>query len=39
MLKPLFGAFPTDKRIAGIHSIPITKDGSLVMVWDKNEKI
>jgi 8-oxo-dGTP diphosphatase len=38
MLKPLFGQFPTDKRIAGIHSVPITKDGSLVMVWDKNEK-
>jgi len=38
MLKPLFGEFPTDKRIAGIHSIPITDDGSLIMVWDKNEK-
>lgn len=38
MLKPLFGAIPTDKRIAGIHSIPITQDGSLIMVWDKNEK-
>jgi 8-oxo-dGTP diphosphatase len=38
MLKPLFGEFPTDKRIAGIHSIPITEDGFIVMVWDKNEK-
>ncbi|WP_274366237.1 NUDIX domain-containing protein [Paenibacillus thermotolerans] len=38
MLKPLFGEFPTDKRIAGIHSIPITEDGSIVMVWDKHEK-
>jgi 8-oxo-dGTP pyrophosphatase MutT (NUDIX family) len=38
MLKPLFGVFPTDKRIAGIHSIPITEDGSFIMVWDKNEK-
>lgn len=39
MLKPLFGGvFPTDKRIAGIHSIPVTDDGSLIMVWDKNEK-
>jgi hypothetical protein len=38
MLKPLFGVFPTDKRIAGIHSIPITEDGSIIMVWDKNEK-
>ncbi|MFD2611363.1 NUDIX domain-containing protein [Paenibacillus gansuensis] len=38
MLTPLNGKFPTDKRIAGIHSIPITEDGSIVMVWDKNEK-
>ena len=32
MLKPLFGVLPTHKRIAGIHSIPITDDGSLIMV-------
>jgi 8-oxo-dGTP pyrophosphatase MutT (NUDIX family) len=38
MLRPLNGALPTDKKIAGIHSIPITGDGSLVMVWDRNEK-
>jgi 8-oxo-dGTP diphosphatase len=38
MLSPLNGDFPTDKKIAGIHSIPITVDGSIVMVWDKNEK-
>ncbi|MFD0712991.1 NUDIX domain-containing protein [Paenibacillus sp. GCM10027626] len=38
MLRPLNGTLPTDKRIAGIHSIPITDDGSIVMVWDKNEK-
>ncbi|CAN7499270.1 NUDIX domain-containing protein [Paenibacillus sp. LjRoot153] len=30
--------FPTDKRIASIHSILITDDGSLIMVWDKNEE-
>ncbi|MEC0243620.1 NUDIX domain-containing protein [Paenibacillus dokdonensis] len=38
MLSPLNGSFPTDKKIAGVHSIPITDDGSIVMVWDKNEK-
>lgn len=38
MLRPLSGSFPADKRIAGIHSIPITEDGSIIMVWDKNEK-
>ena len=38
MLRPLNGTFPTDKKIAGVHSIPITEDGSIVMVWDKNEK-
>ncbi|WP_435171661.1 NUDIX domain-containing protein [Paenibacillus glycanilyticus] len=38
MLKPLFGVWPTDKRIAGIHSIPVTSNGYIVMVWDKYEQ-
>ncbi|MFC5651140.1 NUDIX domain-containing protein [Paenibacillus solisilvae] len=38
MLSPLNGTFPVDKKIAGVNSIPITEDGSIVMVWDKNEK-
>ncbi|WP_339205528.1 NUDIX domain-containing protein [Paenibacillus sp. FSL K6-3182] len=29
---------PTDKRIAGIHSIPLLEDGSIMMVWDRNEQ-
>ena len=29
---------PTDKRIAGVHSIPVLEDGSIVMVWDRNER-
>lgn len=29
---------PTDKRIAGAHSIPVTEDGSIVLVWDRNER-
>jgi 8-oxo-dGTP diphosphatase len=38
MLRTLNGNIPSDKRIAGVHSIPITDDGSIVMVWDRNEK-
>lgn len=29
---------PKNKKVAGIHSVPITDDGSVIMVWDKNEK-
>ncbi|MEK8127715.1 NUDIX domain-containing protein [Paenibacillus filicis] len=36
MLKPI-SEFPCDKRIAGIHSVPITDDGMVIMVWDKHE--
>lgn len=38
MLIPLNGAFPTDKTIAGIHSIPVAEDGAIIFVWDKYEK-
>ncbi|RJE88388.1 NUDIX hydrolase [Paenibacillus sp. 1011MAR3C5] len=38
MLKPLNGTFPSDKTIAGIHSIPVAEDGSIVFVWDKHEQ-
>ncbi|MCM3628669.1 NUDIX hydrolase [Paenibacillus glycanilyticus] len=38
MLKPLCRVWPTDKRIAGIHSIPVTEDGLIVMAWDKYEQ-
>lgn len=37
MLKRL-GELPSDKRIAGVHSIPVLEDGSIVLVWDRNEK-
>jgi 8-oxo-dGTP diphosphatase len=30
---------PTDKRIAGVHSVPLLDDGSIVMVWDRNEQV
>ncbi|KIL39445.1 NUDIX hydrolase [Gordoniibacillus kamchatkensis] len=30
---------PTDKTIAGVHSVPLLDDGSIVMVWDRNEQV
>ncbi|MFB5087708.1 NUDIX domain-containing protein [Psychrobacillus sp. PGGUH221] len=30
---------PKDKRIAGVHCIPITETGSIMMAWDKDELI
>ena len=30
---------PTDKRIAGVHCIPITDQGTTVMAWDKEEQV
>ncbi|WP_082112315.1 NUDIX hydrolase [Paenibacillus sp. DMB20] len=37
MLKAIH-EYPKDKKIAGIHSLPITEDGSVIFVWDINEK-
>lgn len=30
---------PTDKRIAGVHSVPLLEDGSIIMVWDRNDQL
>jgi 8-oxo-dGTP diphosphatase len=30
---------PTDKRVAGVHCIPVLDDGSIIMVWDKEEQL
>ncbi|MFD2446864.1 NUDIX hydrolase [Bacillus sp. CGMCC 1.16607] len=30
---------PTDKSIAGVHCIPITENGMVVMAWDKEEQV
>lgn len=38
MLKEI-ADLPTDKRIAGVHCVPITQDGNIVMAWDKEEKV
>ncbi|WP_020615528.1 NUDIX hydrolase [Paenibacillus daejeonensis] len=37
MLNPI-NSYPNDKKIAGIHSLPITEDGSIILVWDINEQ-
>jgi 8-oxo-dGTP diphosphatase len=29
---------PQDKKVAGVHCLPLTGDNLLVMVWDKEEK-
>ena len=38
MLKAI-SALPKDKRIARVHCVPIMKDGSIVMAWDKEEQL
>lgn len=37
MLTPI-SEIINEEKIAGIHSIPINNDGTICMVWDKNEK-
>ncbi|MFY3790175.1 NUDIX domain-containing protein [Ureibacillus sp. MALMAid1270] len=38
MLKAL-SVIPEDKRIAGVHCVPIMENGSIVMAWDKDEQV
>ncbi|GGG59351.1 NUDIX domain-containing protein [Paenibacillus radicis (ex Gao et al. 2016)] len=38
MLKKI-DKLPIDKRIAGVHCVPLLEDGSIVMVWDKDEQV
>ncbi|WP_313891819.1 NUDIX domain-containing protein [Psychrobacillus sp.] len=38
MLKAIID-LPDDKKIAGVHCIPITKNGAIVMAWDKEEQL
>ena len=38
MLKAI-SVLPEDKRIAGVHCIPIMENGSIVMAWDKEEQL
>lgn len=30
---------PDDKRIAGVHCIPIAENGTIVMAWDRDEQL
>lgn len=36
MLKRI-SELPTDKKVAGVHCLPLTDDNLVVMVWDKEE--
>lgn len=38
MLKEI-SVLPKDKKIAGVHCVPIMENGSLVMAWDKEEQL
>ncbi|MGN7477984.1 NUDIX hydrolase [Solibacillus silvestris] len=38
MLKAI-PVLPEDKRIAGVHCVPLMADGSIVMAWDKEEQL
>ncbi|WP_342527679.1 NUDIX domain-containing protein [Chryseomicrobium sp. FSL W7-1435] len=38
MLKSI-NVLPEDKKTAGVHCVPITENGSLVMAWDKEEDL
>lgn len=38
MLKSI-SVIPEDKRIAGVHCVPIMENGSIVMAWDKDEQV
>jgi 8-oxo-dGTP diphosphatase len=30
---------PTDKRIGGVHCVPVLDNGHMMMVWDKDEQV
>ena len=38
MLKAI-SVLPEDKKIAGVHCVPIMENGSIVMAWDKEEQL
>ncbi|HWL25623.1 MAG TPA: NUDIX domain-containing protein [Ureibacillus sp.] len=38
MLKAIT-TLPVDKKIAGVHCLPLLENGSIVMAWDKDEQI
>ena len=38
MLK-VINELPNNKKIAGVHCIPITEQGTIVMAWDRDEQV
>ena len=32
-------ALPTDKKIAGVHCVPFTQNGNILMAWDRDEQL
>ncbi len=32
-------ALPTDKKIAGVHCVPFTENGNILMSWDRDEQL
>ncbi|MEC0225806.1 NUDIX hydrolase [Paenibacillus alba] len=30
---------PTDKKISGVHCVPVLENGNVIMTWDKDEKV
>ena len=38
MLKAI-EALPADKKIAGVHCIPLMENGDMVMAWDREEQL
>lgn len=32
-------ALPTDKKNAGVHCVPFTENGNILMAWDRDEQL
>lgn len=35
----LISEVPTDKKIAGVHCVPVLDDGRMIMAWDREEQM
>jgi len=35
----LISEVPSDKKIAGVHCVPILSNGNMIMVWDREEQV
>lgn len=34
----MISSLPSDKKIAGVHCVPVLKNGNMIMAWDKEEQ-